>query len=91
VDGRRGGNGKHVVICGLPNKRGNPCTSIEKRKSSLISETIREVRKLHPNLVQGTDPGSVLAGAIGGRSSMETIHQLINRLEFFFFQTRRKR
>ena len=34
-----GGNGKDVVSCDLPNKKQCPFTSIEKRKSSLISET----------------------------------------------------
>jgi hypothetical protein len=41
VDGRRRGNGKDVGSFDLPNKKHNPCTSIETRKSSLISETIR--------------------------------------------------
>jgi hypothetical protein len=40
VDGGRVEIYKDVVSCDLPNKKQNPCTSIEKRKPSLISETI---------------------------------------------------
>ena len=76
---------KDAAICDLPDSEQNVCTSADKRKYSLISETIWKLCKLYPKFGQGTEPGSVLAGAIVGLSSTENIHQIINRLQLFLF------